>query len=94
MNCRTTAAHRFRTRLGFKQYHVILTKEQSALTKVKRSFDTGNIQTEYNVLGYRIELYLHYYKHALEIDENGHSDRHVDYKIKRQKGLSMKYLET
>ena len=28
MDCRTTSAHKFRTRLAFKQYHVILTKEQ------------------------------------------------------------------
>ena len=27
MDCRTTSAHKFRTRLGFKQYDVILTKE-------------------------------------------------------------------
>ena len=34
MDCRKTSAHNFRTRLGFKQYDVILTKEQSALTKI------------------------------------------------------------
>ena len=27
MDCRTTMTHKFRTRLGFKQYDVILTKE-------------------------------------------------------------------
>ena len=26
MDCRTTSAHKFRTKLGFKQYDVILTK--------------------------------------------------------------------
>ena len=31
MDCRTTLAHKFRTRLRFKQDHVILTKEQSLL---------------------------------------------------------------
>ena len=44
MDCRTTSAHKFRTRLGFKQYDVILTKEQSVLTKIMSSF----------VLNYRI----------------------------------------
>ena len=39
MDCRTTAAHKFRTRLGFKQYDVILTKKQSVLTKIKSSFE-------------------------------------------------------
>ena len=33
VNCRTTMAHRFRTRLGFKQYDVILTKEKSVANK-------------------------------------------------------------
>ena len=27
MDCRTTSAHKFRTRLGLKQYDLILTKE-------------------------------------------------------------------
>ena len=34
MDCRTTSAHKFKIRLGFKQYNVILTKEQSVLTKI------------------------------------------------------------
>ena len=34
MECRT-AAHKFRTRLGFKQYGIILTKEQLAQTKIR-----------------------------------------------------------
>ena len=29
MDCRRTEAHESRTRLGFKQYDVILTKEQT-----------------------------------------------------------------
>ena len=33
MDCRTTLANKFRTRLGFKQNDVILTKEQSVVTK-------------------------------------------------------------
>ena len=33
MDCRT-AAHKFRTRLGFKQCDVILTKEQLVLIKI------------------------------------------------------------
>ena len=30
------AAHKFRIKSGFKQYDVILTKEQSLLTKIKK----------------------------------------------------------
>ena len=33
MDCITTMSCKFRSRLGFKQYHTILTKEQSVLTK-------------------------------------------------------------
>ena len=54
MDCRTALAHKFRTRLGFKQYDAILTKEQSLLPKI--------MKTKYNVLSYRIDLYFHDYK--------------------------------
>ena len=46
MDYRTTAAHKFRVTLGFKQYRVILTKEQQALAKVKSSFDGENIKIQ------------------------------------------------
>ena len=41
------------------------------------------MQTQYNVLSYRIDLYFHDYQLALEICENGHSDRNIDYEIQR-----------
>ena len=46
MDCKFTAslAHKFRTRLGFKQFDVILTKEQSVLTKIISSFGGENMQ--------------------------------------------------
>ena len=86
MDCRTTSSHKFRKKLGFKQYDVI-TKEQSVLTKIMNSSEGESIETQYNVLIYRIDLYFHDYKLTIEIDENGHSDRNVDYKIKRQKSI-------
>ena len=51
------------------------------------SFKGKNIQTQYNVLRYRVDLYFHDYKFAVEIDENGHNDRNIDYEIKRQKEI-------
>ena len=87
MDCRTTSAQKFKKRLGFKQYDVILAKEQSVLTKIMSSFKGENFQTQYNVLRYRVYLYFHDYKLAIEIDENGHSDRNIDYQIKRQKAI-------
>ena len=83
MDCRKTSGRKFGTRLGFKQY-VILTKEQLMLTKIINSFEGQNMQTQYNVLSYRIDLYFHDCKLAIETDDNGHSDRNSDYKIKRQ----------
>ena len=58
MDCRATAAHKFRIRLEFKQYDIILIKEQSVLTKIKNSFKGENMKTQYSVLGYKISLYL------------------------------------
>ena len=85
IDCRTKSAHKFRTRLGLKQYHVILTKEQSVLIKIMSTFEGENMQTQYNVLSYRIDLYFHDYKLAIEIDEKEHRVKNIDYEIKRQK---------
>ena len=87
MDFKTTLAHIFRARLGFKQYDVILMKEQSVLRKIRSSSEGENMQTQYNVLSYRIDFYFHEYKPAIEIDENGYSDRNIDYKTKRQKRI-------
>ena len=38
MDCRTTSAHAFRTRLGFKQHNVILTKNNQFSVKIISSF--------------------------------------------------------
>ena len=44
-----------------------------------------NVQTQNNVLSYRIDLYFHGYNLAIKIAENGHSDINIDYEIKRTK---------
>ena len=41
---RTTSAHKFRTRLVFKQYDAMSTKEQSAFTKIMSLFEGENMQ--------------------------------------------------
>ena len=67
---------------------VTLTKEKSVLTKIKNLFEGKNKQTQYySLLGYRIDLYFHDYKLAIEIDENGHSNRSIDFEIKKQKAI-------
>ena len=77
MYSRKTEAHKFRRRLGFKQFDVSLIKEQLVLTNIL--FEEENMQTKYSVLGYRIDLYDHDYKLVIEIDKNGHSDRNIDF---------------
>ena len=88
MHCRvsTTKIIKFRPKLGFNQYDITLTKEQS-VKSAKDTFEGENTQTQYGVLGYRIDLYFHDYKLAVEVDEKGHKDRNIDHEIKRQKAL-------
>ena len=47
------------------------------LTKIVSSFEGENMQKKCNVLSYKINLYFHGYKLAIEIDLNGHSDRNI-----------------
>ena len=42
------------------------------------SFERKNRKTQYSAIGYRIDVYFHDYKLAIEIDENGQSDRDID----------------
>ena len=65
----------------------MLTKEQSVLKPVMGAFEGENMQTQYSVLGYKIDLYFHDYKLAIEVDEKGHSDGNIDHEIKTQKAL-------
>ena len=51
------------------------------------AFEGENMQTQYSVLGYRIDLYFHDYRLAIEIDEKGHKDRIIDHEIQRQKRI-------
>ena len=48
------------------------------------------MQTQYKVLSYRIDLYFNDYNLAIEIDENGHSSKSIDYEINRQKAIEQK----
>ena len=58
------------------------------------SFEGQNMKTY--VLSYRIELYFQDYKLAIEIDQNGHNIRNIDFKIKKQiaieQGLGSKFI--
>ena len=38
-----------------------MSKEQPVLKTTKDAFEGGNMETQYSVLGYRIDLYFHGY---------------------------------
>ena len=61
----------FKKKLGFRIQDVINTKEQTVISAIKDAFEGENMQTQYSVLGYRIDLYFHEYKLVIEVDELG-----------------------
>ena len=87
MDCRTTPAVNFKTRLGFSQHDSIMTQEQSILSKIVTSFAAEEIILQHNVLGHRIDAYFPKYKLAIEDDEQGHNNRNIGYEIRRQKTI-------
>ena len=62
----------------------MLAKKQSVLKLVMDVFEGENMQT---LLGYKIDLYFHDYKLAIEVDKKGNKDINTDHEIKRQKEL-------
>ena len=68
-DCRTGKSCSFKKNMGFRLYDVINTKEQTIINSIKETFEEENVQTQHSVLGYRIDLYFHEYKLAIEVDE-------------------------
>ena len=67
MDCRTYKSCSLKKKkkekkIGFKLYDVINPKEQTIINSIKDTFKGENIQTQYSVLGYRIDFYFHEYK--------------------------------
>ena len=90
MDCRTTPAVNFKIRLGFNQNDPIMIQEQSTLSKSVTLLAAGEIMLQHNVLGYRIDAYFPKYKLAIEVDEQGHHERDIDYGIETQKAMENK----
>ena len=87
MDCRTDESCNLKRNLGFTLHDVINTKEQTVINSIKDAFEGEDMQTQYSVLSYRIDLYFHKYKLAIEVDELGHADRNIDNEIDRQRAL-------
>ena len=83
MDCRTDKSWSLKKKPGFKLHDLINTKEQIIINAIKYTFEVENIQTQYSVLGYRINLYFHEYKLAIEVDELGHTNRNINNEIER-----------
>ena len=62
---------------------MIITKEQTVIDSIKDAFEGENVQTQYTVLDYRIDLYFHKHKLAIEVDELGHADSNLSNEIER-----------
>ena len=57
------------------------TQEQSILSKIVTLFAAEKIILQHNVLCYRIDAYFPKYKLSVEVDEQGHNIRDIDYEI-------------
>ena len=75
-DCTADKSCSIKENLRFKLHNVINTKEQTIINSIKDTFEGENIQTQYSVLGYRIDLYFHEYKLAIEVDELGHTNKY------------------
>ena len=56
------------------------------------AFEGENMQTQYSVLGCRIDIYFYDYKLAIEVDEKGHKDRNINHEIQRQKAFEKELI--
>ena len=91
MDCRTDESCNLKINLGFRLHNVIYTKEQT-LKSIKDAFEGEDTQTQYSVLIYRIDLYFHKHKLAIEVDELGHADRNLSNEVERQKELDCVFI--
>ena len=92
MDCRTTPEANCRTKLGFRKHDPIMTQEKSVRTKIMTVFAAEEIFLQYNVLGYRVDAYIPEHKLGIEIDEQGHNDRSIDYETEKQKAIKRTWL--
>ena len=87
MDCRADELCSLKRNLGFNLDDVINTKKQTVLKSIKDAFEGEDMPTQQTVIGYRIDLYFHKNKLAIEVDELGHADRNLNNETERQKAL-------
>ena len=87
MDRTTDELRNLKQNLGFKLHDGINTKQQTVINSIEDVFEGEDMQTQYSVLCYRIELYFHKHKLAIEVDELGHTGRNLSNGIERQQVL-------
>ena len=87
MDCRTDESCSLKRNPGFRLHDVINTNKQTVINSIKDAFEGEDLQTQYSVLGYRIDHYFYKHKLAIEVDELGHADRNLSNDIDTQKAL-------
>ena len=74
-----------RSKSGFNQHDIVLSKEQSVISKIIKRFSNEKTLPQHSVSSYKIDLYFPEHKLAKEVDKRGHEGRNIDYEIKRQR---------
>ena len=87
IDCRIDESCNLKRNLGFRFHDVVNTKELTVINSIKDAFEVEDVQTQYSVFCYLIDLYFHKHKLATEVDELGHADRNLSNEIERQKAL-------
>ena len=87
MDCWTDKSYNLKRNIWFRLHDVINTKEQTVLKSIKDAFEGEDMQTQYSALGYRIDLYFHKHKLAMDVDELEHADKNLGNEFERQKAL-------
>ena len=87
MSAVKTQAAIFRKKFGVKQYHQVLSKQQSLGLRLKKLFPSEDIIEEYFTLHYRTHFTFKKHMLVVEVDEEGHNERPPNYEKKREKDL-------
>ena len=85
MDCTTDESCNLKRNLGFTFYDVINTKVRTVINSIKDAFEGEDMQNQYSALDYRIDLYFHKHKLAIEVDKLGHADINLVMKLKDKK---------
>ena len=74
-------ATEFGSELGFNQNDTVLSKEQSAISKITKLFSNKKFLLQYSILGYNIDFYFP--KHKLAIDYEHFESGKICYHINK-----------